>query len=76
MVAHSEGTTQILVGMSNDSQWYSDNIATAVLMSPATYTTEKYVQSVYTNSHWTCLRNNNIYVFAGPDWANQKTTMH
>ena len=61
--------------MSSYKDWYSNNIAVAVMMSPAAYTTEKYVASIYTKSHWNCMKNNNIWVFGGPDWVNQRKVL-
>ena len=50
--------------------WYNSHVNVAVMLSPAAYTTETYVETIYTEDHWNCMAENNLYVFNGPEWAS------
>lgn len=72
MIGHSQGTTQTFAGMGIIPEWYDKNISVAALMGPCTSPNAKYFKDMYTESVWSFLIDNGIWVMAGPNWARDK----
>lgn len=48
--------------------WYDENISISALMGPCTCPGADYFTPIYTEENMSFLKENGIYVIAGPNW--------
>jgi len=72
-VGYSQGTTQLISGLTTDNDWYTDRLHRAVMLAPCftRFYPDLFLQWEYNNSLAT-FREDGIYAIYGPNWNEDK----